>query len=121
LYGCDDDSENAEQAAQAEVCDDLDALGESLAAVTDLGADSSRDDLEAVGSDVQGSLEDLRDSAGTVAEERFDDVEEAYDELIDYISNLPEDASFSEAFSGVVDRGTAVLTAVTAIFSDLGC
>jgi hypothetical protein len=97
--GCKASAEEAEQ----NYCLALGELGQALAAVENLHANSTVDEAEKAQKDLEEALNDVRDAAAELREVKLDAAQSALDDLKGAIADIPGDSTLEEARGMVVD------------------
>ena len=115
--GCSDDDEPSEADATTAFCADLSEYGASLAALGDLSATSTIDEVEAAQEDIESAHADLQDSAEGIAEARLDDLDAAYDDLISALNDVSGGDTLGEA-STTIAASTQAVEAARADLND---
>ena len=119
-YACGDD-EPSEAEAVAQLCADLNTLQSADAAFDNIGADSTVDELDDAKAAYGDALDDVVSSAQDVADIRTQDIEDAYDDLDQAISDIPGDATLLEGLASIEPQLAAVDAAYDSAFSSLDC
>jgi len=119
-YSCADD-EPSEAEAGGQLCADLNTLQAADAAFDDLGPDSTIDEIQAANSSYNDALNDVVSSAQDVADIRTQDIEDAYDDLDQAISDISGDATIVEGLASIEPQLVAVDAAYASAFSSLDC
>jgi len=101
--------------AKADFCDNLGAFSESLAGLRDISISSTKDDLQAALKDAEDAWVDVKDSAGKLEDVQLDAAENAFDDLKDAIQDIPDDATLAEALAGVKDSAVTMLSEIVQI------
>ncbi len=94
--------------AKADFCDDLGAFGQSLMGLREIGAGSTKGDLQDATKDAQKAWDNLKDSASKLEDVQVDGVQDAFSDLQKSIDDIPDDATLDEALADV--KGAAVST-----------
>jgi len=104
---------NAEPTPNPELafCDSLDALGQSVAALDELGADSTVDEVTASLEAVEAAAADVREQAGDLADSQVDAIESAANELADYRGTIEGTETIEQVIQGFADQVAALKAA----------
>lgn len=86
----------AQERAEAELCRDLEALGVALQHMQNVNATSSVGDIRDAQGEVQSAMENVRSSAGRLADIRVRELTAAYEGLSQIVQNIPEGANVIE-------------------------
>ncbi|RXE56756.1 hypothetical protein ABH15_00850 [Methanoculleus taiwanensis] len=86
----------AQERAEAELCRDLEALGVALQNLQSVNATSSVGDIRDAQGEVQSARENVRSSAGRLADIRVNELTAAYEELSQVVQNIPNSANVVE-------------------------
>lgn len=118
LAGC---TESVEEAS-GDFCANLDTLEAELASLESLVAgDATVDDIEAQKEVVRDAYDAAEASAGELDEAVSNDAEAAYDSYEDAVSEIPGDATLSEAAPQYASAVQAYVASLATIAVDAGC
>ena len=115
------EEETSPEEAKAQLCQDLAELDSALAALENIGPDSTVADLEAASDSVEDALAKVSDSAEKAGEVRVSDLEGAYDDLDQAVADIPDDATVSEGLAAIEGELAAVDAAWAQLFATLDC
>lgn len=107
--------------ATAQMCTDIAQLGTSLSALENLNADSTIGEIRDARDSVSASWDDVKADAATVTDARVQDLETAYNNLVQAIDDIPETATLQEARDSIQEELIAVQRAREELRSGLNC
>ncbi|MCK9343965.1 MAG: hypothetical protein M0P33_08655 [Massilibacteroides sp.] len=111
----------SEEEAEAQLCQDLEELGAALESMENTSLRSSVGDIRDGRDQVQSAMENVRESAGQLANVRVDDLNAAYEDLDRSVQDLPDDATVVEAIQTIRPQVQAVRDERQQLFTDLNC
>lgn len=115
---CGDDEEPEQDEAANQVCDSLQTVGDSL---DDLRGAENRDDFDAARDETRSAFEELADDLGGLAAATADALQDAFNTLLDDISDLPEGSSFDDAREAAEPGIDGLRTAITTAAGIANC
>ncbi|MDG6256623.1 MAG: hypothetical protein QCH35_03385 [Methanomicrobiaceae archaeon] len=116
--GC---TQPSEEEAEAQLCQDLEALGVTLDNYENINVTSSVGEIEDAQDEVETAMENVRQSAAQVADIRVDELDAAYNDLDNSIQSLPEDVTAGEALLTIRPELQAVRAARQNLTAELNC
>jgi len=112
----------SQQELEAEACEDLTNLQDSLAGLeASLRGDSTVGEVRDAAENADAAFDEAQSSVGEVAETRIADVESAMDSLRNTIEDLPDDATLSQAADAIESDLAMVTDAVNETSDQLAC
>ncbi|MCM2465434.1 hypothetical protein [Methanoculleus oceani] len=111
----------SEEEAEAQLCQDLEELGVALESMENTSLRSSVGDIREGRDQVQSAMENVRSSAGQVANIRVDELNAASEDLDRSVEDLPDDATVVEAIQTIRPQVQAVRDARQNLTTELNC
>jgi hypothetical protein len=121
LVACGGDDEPSAEEAQANLCTSLDELQTQVTALTDLGLDSTVDDVQDALGNIQDAFDEVVDDAQEVADVETQELGDAIDSLESTISDIGDGTSIGDALTAIADELTAIGTAWQDLFTSTDC
>ncbi|HDR73005.1 MAG TPA: hypothetical protein ENN85_03725 [Methanoculleus sp.] len=116
--GC---TQPTEEEAEAQLCQDLEALGVALENYENINVTSTVGEIRDAQDEVTAAMQDVRQSAAQVAVIRVDELDAAYNDLDNSIQSLPEDVTAGEALLTIRPNLQAVREARQNLTAELNC
>lgn len=120
LTACSDSDEDA-AANEADACSAIDTFQTEVAKIGTLTPESSVDEIRAVREDIQGAYRELVTELDDVADDRYVELDKAYDAFNDSVDDLDDDATLTEALASLQEEAATVRDAEAAVADDLEC
>lgn len=111
----------SEEEAEAQLCQNLEDLGAALESMENTSLRSTVGDIRDGRDQVRSAMENVRESAGQVANVRIDNLNGAYENLNQAVENLPDDATAVEAIQTIRPQIQAVRDERQSLSADLNC
>lgn len=116
-----DDDEPSPEEAQANLCTSLDDLQTQVTALTDLGLNSTMDDIEDTLGSIQDAFDEVVDAAQEVADVETQALGDALDSLETTISDIGDGTTIADALSAIQDELTTLASAWQELFTSAEC
>ncbi|MDV2482774.1 hypothetical protein F8E02_12380 [Methanoculleus sp. Wushi-C6] len=111
----------SEEEAEAQLCQDLAELRAALESMENTSLRTSVGDLRDGRDQVRSAMEDVRESAGELADVRVDELNAAYEDLDRAVEDLPDDATVVGAIQAIRPQIQAVREEQQNLYADLNC
>jgi hypothetical protein len=117
--GCGDDEPTTEEAT-TEVCDARDSLDDTITDVSNLDP-SDTADLDEARDELSDDVDELADAGRQLAESEWDDLEGAVDNLRDTVGSIGGDTTFSEAAEQLSGARDELVNAWDSFIAQVSC
>ena len=115
--GCGESVEDAEQA----LCADLGTLRANVRTLVATDADTNVGEFKQARQNVRDSWREVKASAANLGDERFDDVNDAWDDFDDTLGNVDDEDTLNEALQKLSDASDAIDEAQRGLVSGIDC
>lgn len=111
----------SEEEAEAQLCGDLAELRAALESMENTSLRSTVGDIRDGRDQVRSAMENVRESAGQLANVRVDELNAAYEDLDRSVESLPDDVTAIEAIQTIRPQIQAVRDEQQNLSADLNC
>lgn len=119
LTACSEDDSSADNEAAA--CAAVETLRAKVQELGTLTAESTVDQIREVRDGVKSAYSDLVSNLGDVAEDREDQLDEAFEAFSDGVDDVKGSATVGEALGTLTEEAAGITSAETALSAELGC
>lgn len=116
--GC---TQPSQEEAKTQLCQDLGELKLALGNYEKINASSTVGDIRKTEEQVTAAMQNVRQSAGQVANVRVDNLNAAYEDLDHAVKSLPNDVTAGDALQTIRPELRAVLAAQQNLTTELNC
>lgn len=121
FVACGGEDEPSPEEAQANLCTSLDELQTQVTGLTDLGLNSTMEDIEDQLGAIQDAFDEVVDDAQEVADVETQALGDALDSLETTIGDIGDGTTIADALSAIQDELTSLASAWQELFTSASC